>query len=463
MDRYLKPDRLEVDPTSSDAAKTWTHWNATFTNFLRILKVEDADKLPTLFNFVSPDIYETIADSATYDEAIDLLKKLYIKPKNEIFSRHLLSTCKQDDLSLDQFLQKLKHLAKDCNFVAVTAEKHRDEQIRDAFISGLRSPLIRQRLLEHKTLDLQTAFDHARGLDMAEQQNNSYQTGPASFTAAAPKESVEDFHSNESLEGTVAATPATSRGKCYFCGYDRHPRFKCPASNSVCKGCGKKGHFEKVCLSKSSKKSVASILESPIYTTFTAAAPNSLSKAVINLTIGRHNIKALVDTGSSESYITPDLAKTLKVQKYKSCSKITMASTNHQSETKGHCFINFTYNHSEYKDIKLSILPGLCADILLGHDFLGQHTSMEISFKGPLPTFSVCGVSAARVEAPTLFSSLKPECSPIKTKSRRYSKQDSEFINSEIQKLLKEGVVEPSNSSWCAKVLIAANERHKKD
>ena len=43
--------------------------------------------------------------------------------------------------------------------------------IRDSFISGLHSPIIRQRLIENYALDLQTMFDQARPIESA--QKNS--------------------------------------------------------------------------------------------------------------------------------------------------------------------------------------------------------------------------------------------------------------------------------------------------
>ena len=57
-------------------------------------------------------------------------------------------TCKQQQAqSLDDYLQKLKQLAKDCNYRSVSADVCRSEAIRDAFISGLLSTSIRSRLL----------------------------------------------------------------------------------------------------------------------------------------------------------------------------------------------------------------------------------------------------------------------------------------------------------------------------
>ncbi|GFR79069.1 hypothetical protein ElyMa_000547000 [Elysia marginata] len=153
MDRHLRPAVLTTDPSSPDALKTWRNLKRTFDFFLESLPTTPApNKLATLVNFVGPSIYELIAESDSYKTAIKVLDGVYDKPKNEIFAWHLLSCCKKEPgQSLDQYLQKLKNLAKDCNFQAVSAEVHKNEAIRDAFISGLISPQIRQRLLEKKT------------------------------------------------------------------------------------------------------------------------------------------------------------------------------------------------------------------------------------------------------------------------------------------------------------------------
>ena len=69
--------------------------------------------------------------------------------------------------TLDEYLYALKTLSKDCNFQSVTAAQYREESMRDDFITGLQSPLIRQRLLENKTLDLNTMFDQPCALESA--------------------------------------------------------------------------------------------------------------------------------------------------------------------------------------------------------------------------------------------------------------------------------------------------------
>ena len=112
-------------------------------------------------------------------------RNIYVKPKNEIFARHLLtSRCQQPGESLDKFLQSLRELSKDCNFKPVSAEVFRNESIRDAFINGLESNLIRQRLLENKTPDLQAAFNQARSLDLAQKNADSYSHQNSGIAAA---------------------------------------------------------------------------------------------------------------------------------------------------------------------------------------------------------------------------------------------------------------------------------------
>ena len=117
-------------------------------------------------------MYEYIADCEDYGTAIETLRNTYVRLKNEVCAQHLLvSHRQQPGETLDEYLQALKHLSGDCNYKGVTAEKYKEESITDAFISGLQSHVICQRLIEIKTFDLLTAFDRAWALDQA--QRNS--------------------------------------------------------------------------------------------------------------------------------------------------------------------------------------------------------------------------------------------------------------------------------------------------
>ena len=140
-------------PTDSNAASLFKYWIATFKFFLQAVESGQAATGPServsrralLVNFLTPSVYQYIEDCETYEAAVAELKRVYVKTKNDVFARHLLATQKQlPGESLQQFLQVLKTLSKDCTFRAVSAEQYRGELVRDAFINGLASAAVRQ-------------------------------------------------------------------------------------------------------------------------------------------------------------------------------------------------------------------------------------------------------------------------------------------------------------------------------
>ena len=212
MERYLRPERLDVEPDTPNATTEWKHWFSTFKNFLSSMTEGTIDNHKLLINFLSPKVYENILDSESYESAVENLKSLYEKPANEVFARHLLSTRKQNPgESLDQYIDILKQLSSDCNFKAVTADTCKDEAIRDAFISGITSQPIRLRLLENKTLDLQTAVTQARSLEAAARNCESYYQSSTS-------ESTSDFLTNAAIpSGKTREAPNSSLGDFFEC------------------------------------------------------------------------------------------------------------------------------------------------------------------------------------------------------------------------------------------------------
>ncbi|XP_068752275.1 uncharacterized protein [Montipora capricornis] len=306
MDKALRPERLETDPNSGEASKEWIHWKRTFDNFLSVLPQTGLNKLSVLANFVAPSIFQHIEECTEFEAAVGILQALFVKPRNEIFARHMLATrCQQPHETLDEFLQSLKTLSKDCNFQSVTASKYREESIRDAFITGLRLPFIRQRLLENNTLDLKTMFDQARSLELAMCNSESYASPPSSVNAAVPLAAREDQEQIDS--GTLAAI-GSNASTCFFCGNSNHPRSRCPARDAVCSKCQKRGHFEKVCRGKIiSKSKFSAAAWSP--TLAAVGAPESLSKSLGTVTIEGLEVKALFDSGSTESFIHPRLVE----------------------------------------------------------------------------------------------------------------------------------------------------------
>ena len=167
---------------------------------------------------MSHSVYDYVEDCTDYNSVVAILKKLYVKTPNEIFARHLLATRRQQSgESLDEFLLELRKLSKDCNLKAVSAEQYKEELVRDSFINGLSSPLIRQRLLENKTLTLDQAYSQATSLDVV-QKNSAAYSHPAVHVAAVDLPSTPEDNSSlcpDVLGQKPPLATTYSKNKCF--------------------------------------------------------------------------------------------------------------------------------------------------------------------------------------------------------------------------------------------------------
>ncbi|KAG5899614.1 hypothetical protein JTB14_037276 [Gonioctena quinquepunctata] len=82
-----------------------------------------------------------------------------------------------------------------------------------------------------------------------------------------------------------------------------------------------------------------------------------------------------------------------------------------------------------------------CVDMIVGHDLLKEHSDVNITFDGPRCFLTVCHLALANLDIVPLFSNLFAKCEPIAVRSRRYSPEDLKFSKEEIQRLLKESIM----------------------
>ena len=148
-----------------------------------------------------------------------------------------------------------------------------------------------------------------------------------------------------------------------------------------------------------------------------ASAPSCLQPALLTIALNGVSTKALVDTGSSESFVSLAFAKLIKVKIEPSTNWISMATSTMATPSCGHCFVSLNYASNYYTQVKFSILKDLCADVILGHDILNKHKSVEVLFEGTQPSLKICGLTAASVTPPLLFSNVTKDCSSIADKS----------------------------------------------
>ena len=138
-----------------------------------------------------------------------------------------------------------------------------------------------------------------------------------------------------------------------------------------------------------------------------------------------------------------------------------MASSEKQTVSKYFCIQNIELNGQIYENVRLNVLKDLCTDVIIGQDFMKQHSSVEFLFGGEKDKLTIAQLKCMNVECPRIFRLLNGEPLPIATKGRQHSKKESKFIKEEIDRLLKDDIIEPSYSPWRAQVLVVQNATNK--
>ena len=209
----------------------------------------------------------------------------YIHPQtNQLIAVVELKQLFQGNLTLEDFHTKAMRLVTEAGYEGDA----REQVLRETIISGLTSDKIRAKIVKegHK-VKLNHVMEIAR-LEVSTQQHlermqetakvNYIQYGKSTKSKKGKKSTQSGASSHRGDRGHGMSSKPSGKGKkfpfpqdtCYRCGKGRHQKVQdCKAVDMMCRGCGKKGHFEKVCLK--GKHSTHS-LEVPQASTSTAGA-----------------------------------------------------------------------------------------------------------------------------------------------------------------------------------------------
>ena len=168
-------------------------------------------------------------------------------------------------MSLEDFHTKAVRLVTQAGYEGDT----KDQVLRDTIISGIASDKIRAKIVkEEHEVTLNQVMEIAR-LEVSTQQHldrmqetakvNYVQYGKSTKNKKSKKstQSSASGNSHRGDRGHGMSSKPSGKGKklpflqdtCYRYGKGRHQKVQdCKSLDTVCRGCGKKGHFEKVCL-----------------------------------------------------------------------------------------------------------------------------------------------------------------------------------------------------------------------
>ncbi len=139
-------------------------------------------------------------------------------PPSVIVQRYRFHTrFRQTGESVAMFMSKLRSLAQTCNF---------GSSLED---------MLRDRLLSESKLSFTKALELAQGFEAAAKNLREIQSG-----------------AQRGMATSQAGEPVNkvSHGVCFRCGWDSHMQAECPFRGAKCHSCGKTGHIKRTCRSK---------------------------------------------------------------------------------------------------------------------------------------------------------------------------------------------------------------------
>ena len=190
----------------------------------------------------------------------------YVHPQtNKLITVVELKQLFQGTMSLEDFHTKAMRLVTQAGYEGDA----KDQVLRDTVISGITSEKIRAKIVKegHK-VTLNQVMEVAR-LEVSTQHHldrmqntvkvNYVQYGKSTKNKKGKKstQSGASGDNHRGYRGHGTSSKPGGKGKklpflqdtCYRCGKKRHQKTQdCKALDAVCRGCGKKGHFDKVCL-----------------------------------------------------------------------------------------------------------------------------------------------------------------------------------------------------------------------
>ncbi|XP_050549236.1 uncharacterized protein LOC126910639 isoform X2 [Spodoptera frugiperda] len=254
----------------------WTSYMDRLEMYFKVNKVTDEMKLPTMIASMGDEAYELLVNLASpnkpselsFVQAGDLMQQHLQPPPSSLAERYRFRQKRQgatEDVAT--YVAELKKLSRNCKF-----NTNLNENLRDQFICGLRSDVIRQRLFaENDTINFAEAVKLACSLEAAERD-----AAVVEGKGASEARSTCSVHALEKCAGRVGqgrgrrvggagpvAPTARDRTRpvnvrmtgsagsvnagCAACGAANHDFDRCRYRNFVCSKCQNVGHLRRVC------------------------------------------------------------------------------------------------------------------------------------------------------------------------------------------------------------------------
>ena len=417
-------------------------------------------------NLTSPEL----PVSKTYKEIVDLVQTHY-QPKPSVMIERLKfnSRIRQTGESVSTFMTELRQSSKHCDF-----GESLNDMLRDKLVCGINDSRIQRRLLSELNLTFQKAFDLALAMEIADKDTQGMQKATRFQHSDVHVLQPKSFLKKSSFP-VSSRSSSTTGSHCYPCGTS-HAEKNCWAKEVTCYYCHKKGHIAKVCRTKRNHSTqgrlplktnfvhTSSEIEESSYSLFTLGNSRS-AHLMVELCLNKKPVQWQVDTGAVVSVIsystfqnlwdqTPTLKKSLtKLQTY----------TGEEINVLGSFSTTASYKGQE-EDFPLLVVEGY-GPSLLGRNWLSRikldwkEINLLRSGSTQLQTLlqkysNVFKTELGIIRGSTIDLPVSPDAKPKFLKARTVPYILKEKIETELDRLLSQGVIEPVKfAKWAAPIV----------
>lgn len=452
-----------------------TAWIEQFQIYCSLNNIGSKQKVLLFLSSLSQEVYNLLRDltlpetpsSKSYESLKNILIQHFQPPPNFFVERFNFRERRQiKNESISEYVRILRKMSEHCKF-----EGTLNDALRDQLVWGVLDVNIKRKLLSTGgNMTFQECVELACSMEAASQSAAKLAEHNVSHSAST---STELF--------SVSNNQRQPRVKCWCCGDVGHVKPSCKFLKSTCSVCKKKGHLSKVCRSKShDAKQVNQMTEEMedlhLDSMFTLEPeidmynikPNAnettvkfIKPLVIKLRVNKLPIDFQIDTGSAITAMGWDLAKNLLKVKEADLApcNIRLRVYNNEIITPMGC-ISVEVNESLNLTLYIFVNAG---PPIVGRDWLESlgilnniinHVELDVE---PIKLFekykSVFSDTIGTYHREVSLK-MKPESRPIFFKPRPLPFSMKEKVSTEIDKLVKEGVlVEVESSDWATPIV----------
>ena len=400
----------------------------------------------------------------SFTEIVKLMSDHYQPKPSPIVQCFLFNTrSRKQGESVATFVAELKKLSEHCDY-----GDSLNDMIRDRLVCGINDGRIQRRLLAEAELTYKKAFELAQAMETAERNAQDLQGPKAERLHAVIKpRNVSD-----------SAKRGEVHPMCYRCG-GKHKAPDCRVKEMKCHQCGKKGHLAKVCRSKrrtekrqSGQRRTHQLQDEVTATSDDAAyalyyAPSDGSPPLmVTMDISHAKLQMEVDTGAMKSVISDRTYRRLWSKDRAPPLQPTDAKlktyTGERINVLGAITVDVTCNGQQAR-LSLLVVAGN-GPSLMGQDWLQAirldwahlHQVRSTSkLQGVLDAHSqVFDDKLGKVQGVAAKLHIEPNIQPIFCRLRTVPYALRSKVEAELDRLEKEGVIEPVQfSDWAAPIV----------